>query len=205
MEYIKFGNLKDFMHKFLKKNYYSESFLCFITCQILTSLKYCHTGQVCHFDLKPQNILIDEYLNIKLIDFSVSLDYNKIKSNKIHLPLCGTSLFMAPEVLKTQIINVKDLNKIDLFSLGVILYNFAFETYPYGLTAHDIKKYDIIYDKIYNNPLEMENEDNYYSSYFIDFLKQLLEKDINTKININKTFENYWVKGGQILYNIPFF
>ena len=201
MEYIRFGNLKNFMDKIIQKNYYSESLLCFITFQILNSLKYCHACHVCHFDLKLQNILIDECLNIKLIDFSVSLDYKNIKSNKIQLPLCGTSLFMAPEVLKSQIINLKDINKVDLFSLGVILYNLAFETFPYGLSHEDIKKYDIIYNKIYNNQLEMDNEDNYYSSFFIDFLKQLLEKDINKRININQALENYWVKGGQILFD----
>ena len=201
MEYIRFGNLKNFMNKIIQKNYYSESLLCFITFQILNSLKYCHACHVCHFDLKLQNILIDECLNIKLIDFSVSLDYKNIKSNKIQLPLCGTSLFMAPEVLKSQIINLKDINKVDLFSLGVILYNLAFETFPYGLSHEDIKKYDIIYNKIYNNQLEMDNEDNYYSSFFIDFLKQLLEKDINKRININQALENYWVKGGQILFD----
>ena len=201
MEYIQFGNLKNFMNKVIKKNYFSESLLCFINYHILNSLKYCHACHVCHFDLKPQNILIDEYLNIKLIDFSVSLDYNKIKSNEIELPFCGTSLFMAPEVLKRHIINVKDINKVDLFSLGIILYNLAFEEFPFGLTHEDIKKYDIIYDKINNNPLEFDNEDNFYSSYFIDFLRQLLEKDINKRINLNKALENYWVKGAQILFD----
>ena len=52
-----------------------------------------------------------------------------------------------------------------------------------------------IYDKIYNNPLEFDNEDNFYSSYFIDFLRQSLERDINKRININKALDNFWIKG----------
>ena len=50
-----------------------------------------------------------------------------------------------------------------------------------------------IYDKIYNNPLENDNEDKIYS--FFDFLRQSLERDINKRININKALDNFWIKG----------
>ena len=38
---------------------------------------------------------------------------------------------MAPEVINEEEIEVKDLEKVDLFSLGVMLYNLAFYSYPY--------------------------------------------------------------------------
>ena len=58
---------------------------------------------------------------------------------------------MAPEVIESKIINKNDLNKIDLYSFGVTLYNLAFGSYPFGLNREDSKDYDRIYYKIQNN------------------------------------------------------
>ena len=201
MEYAKFGNLRDFKRNILKRDYLSEQLLCFLSFQILNGLSYCHKCKIAHFDLKPQNIIIDEYLNVKIIDFSVSVDYSKIKSNKIKLPFRGTNFYIAPEVIKSKIININDLNKVDLYSLGVILFYLAFGAYPYNLEINDSDNYDKIYNKIENNKLKFHNEDNFYSKYFIDFLNQLLEKDINKRININQALNHYWIKGANILYD----
>ena len=201
MEYAKFGNIRDFQKNILKRKDLSEQLLCYFTFQILNGLKYCNMCKITHFDLKPQNIIIDDYLTAKIIDFSVSLDYSKINSNKIKLPFRGTSFYMAPEVIKRKTINIKDLNKIDLYSLGVILYHLSFYTYPYNLNIEDVNDYDKIYNKITSNELTFNNEDNSISQYFIDFLKKLLEKDINKRINIYEAMNHYWIKGANILFD----
>ena len=198
MEYAKQGNLKNFQGKLLKKNYLSESTLCYLTYQILNGLKYCHMNKVAHFDIKPQNIVIDDYLAVKIIDFSISLDYRKLTSKKIKLPFRGTSLYMAPEVIVSKTIPVKDLNKVDLFSLGVTLYHLAFGTFPFGLTHEDNKNYDKIYEKIMQG-MKIEITDDDYSKHFIDFLNKLLQNDINERIDINEALNHYWVKGAVIL------
>ena len=199
MEYAKFGNLKDFKEKIIKREKLPEQILCFLAYQILNGLSHLHKFKIIHFDLKPQNIVIDDHLNAKIIDFSTSLDYSKINSNKIKLPFKGTNFYIAPEVIKSKTININDLNKIDLYSLGVVLYNLAFGTYPYKINRDDSNNYDKIYDKIKNNKLEFDNEGNCYSKYFIDFLNQLLEKEINKRINISQALNNYWINGAQIL------
>ena len=118
MEYAKHGNLREFQKNLIGKDYLSESVLCFLTYQILNGLKYIHLNKIAHMDLKPENIIIDDLLNVKIIDFSISIDYKKLSSDTIKLPLRGTSFYMAPEVLRTDTIQVSDLNKVDLFSLG---------------------------------------------------------------------------------------
>ena len=200
MEYGKFGNIKSFMKNILKKDYLSESLLCFFSYQILNALKYCHKNKICHFDIKPYNIVIDEYLKAKIIDFSISIDYNKINTNQIKIPFRGTNFYMAPEVIESKIINKNDLNKIDLYSFGVTLYNLAFGSYPFGLNREDSKDYDRIYYKIQNNKLEFDNTDNNFSLVFIDFLRKLLEKDIDKRININEALNHDWIKGAIILF-----
>ena len=200
MEYGNLGNLKTFKTQTLKRNYLSESFLCYISYQILNGLNYCYRCKIAHLDLKPQNIIIDNQLNIKLIDFSISIDYSKINSEFIQIPLKGTNFFISPEALDNKTIKVKDINKVDLYSLGVILYYFAFGYYPFGLTYEDANDYDKIYDKIMKD-LEIKNEKNYYSGHFVDFLKKLLEKDIDKRIDIHEALNHYWIKGVDILLN----
>ena len=200
IEYAKFGNLREFQKNIIQKNYLSETLLCFITYQILKGLKYIHMCKIAHLDLKPQNIIINDYLNVKIIDFSVSLSYSKIKTKEIQLPLVGTSFYMAPEIVWNKTIKVKDLNKVDLFSLGVILYNLAFDEYPFDLDYEDIKNIEVISEK-YKRKLKINNEGENNSSCFIDFIKKLLETDINKRININQALDDYWVKGAHILNN----
>ena len=198
MEYARFGNLRNFQKNILKKNILSESLLCYIAYHVLNGLKYMHMCKIAHFDIKPQNIVMDEFLNIKIIDFSVALDYKEIKGNKIKLPFRGTNFYIPPEVIKSKTINVKELNKIDLYSLGVILYNFAFGCFPFDLSSEDFKDYDIIYNKIMKE-WEIKDKNHIYSIHFIDFLKKILEKNIDERISLNEACNHYWIKGANLL------
>jgi serine/threonine protein kinase len=197
IEYSKFGNLRDFTKNVLKRKFYTETFICFIAYQILTALKYLELCKVAHLDLKPQNITINEFLTVKLIDFSISIDYSRMNSNQIKLPSCGTKFYMAPEVLSSKTIDVKDLNKVDLFSLGVVLYNLAFGTFPFHYECKDFNNKEEIYNIIMNSEIEFENHS--FSLHFIDFLKKLLEKDITKRIDINQALNHYWVKGAKLI------
>ena len=199
MENGKFGNLRNFMKYFLKRAILSESMLCYFSNEILKALFYCHMNKVAHMDLKPQNIVLDEYMNAKLIDFSISIDYkNKNPKDKIKLPFKGTKPFMPLEVMNQESIEYENINKVDLFELGVMLYYLAFGFFPYDIKYDD--DYEKIKEKIKNNKLEIKNEYK-FSKYFIDFLEKLLKKDIKERMNIFEAVNHYWYKGGKILYD----
>ena len=199
MENAKFGNLRNFQYKSLKKTILSESLINFFANEILKGLLFCHRNKVAHMDLKPQNIVIDEYLHAKLIDFSISINYNdKNMNDKIKLPFKGTKFYMPLEIINSKTIEFKDINKVDSYALGVILYNLAFGYYPYDIKHED--NYETIEEKIKNNKLEIKNENN-LSYDFIDFIKKLLKKDINERMSIYEAMNHHWIKGGNILYD----
>ena len=175
IESAKYNNLRVFQRTTLKRQILSESFLNYITYQILNGLAYLHRCKIAHMDLKPQNLVINEYLEVKIIDFSISINYKHVKNDNIKLPFCGTNFYMPKEVIKRETIKVKDLNKIDLYALGVILYNMAFGKYPYGLKRGDEDNYKEILRKIENEELETDKELE-YSQVFLDFLNKLLKK-----------------------------
>ena len=199
MENAKFGNLRTFQYKSLKKAVLSETIINYFANEILKGLLFCHRNKVAHMDLKPQNIVIDEYLHAKLIDFSISINYidNNMR-DKIKLPFKGTKIYMPLEIMTSQTIEFKDINKVDAYALGVILFNLAFGYYPYDIKHED--NYDVIIEKIKNNKLEIKNENN-LSPQFNDLVGKLLEKDINKRISIYEAMNHYWIKGGQILYD----
>jgi len=161
-----------------------------------------HSCKVAYMDLKPENIVIDQNLIAKIIDFSVSLIYKTKKpEDYIKLPFVSSSFYMSKELLNSDTIKVKDLHKIDLYSFGVTLYNLAFAKYPYGLEKVDENDYKIILEKIESNKLTFPN-DLRCSSHFLDFMTKLLERDIEKRMNMSDALNHYWIKGGRFLLDV---
>jgi serine/threonine protein kinase len=151
-------------------------------------------------DIKQQNILIDDFLMVKLTDFSVSINY-KLAKNYINLPLVGTSFYMSPEVLNKKRISVAEASKIDIYSFGVLLYYLAFGYYPYNLNEVKNKEYSKIAKNIEENELKFPEEDTGHSKMFVNFIKNCLNKDIKKRYNIYKAMNDPWLKGYQIILN----
>ena len=200
MDYAKYGDLDYFQKKLIQKKYLSETLIAYITIQILEGLQYCHQCKIIHMDIKQQNILIDENLTIKITDFSVSQSYESVRDGgKFSLPLAGTSLYMSPEVLGKYEIDVEDCNKIDMFSLGTLLYNSAFGEFPYQLEYTDRKNFKGIYEKIMQKNLVFPITKS-YSFLFKNFLRGLLNKNIKLRYSINDALKDPWIKGTKLIF-----
>ena len=63
--------------------------------QLVKAIDYYQSKNVCHLDLKPENIMIDSDFNLKIIDFGFAMDKNIGKLTNY----VGTRSYVAPEVL----------------------------------------------------------------------------------------------------------
>ena len=199
MEYSHYGDLENFKKKVIKRAPLSESLICYILGGLVEAVYYIHThNKIIHMDIKQQNIVIDDYLNIKLTDYSISINYRNLKN--ISLPMIGTCYYMSPEVLKKETIPVNYASKIDVYSIGVLLYLLAFCDYPFKLRDVDNKNYAQILKNIQQYDLEfpadMEN-----SKPFLNLLRNCLEKDIKKRYDIYQLMNDPFVKGYQIILN----
>ena len=92
--------------------------------QMLDSVDYMHQRRVVHRDLKLENILIDDNLNLKLADFGFAC-YKNIDNLKSYR---GTMTYMAPEIKEGK--HYKGTN-VDMFSIGVILFIIVQGIFPF--------------------------------------------------------------------------
>ncbi|XXH02792.1 Structural maintenance of chromosomes protein 5 [Hypoxylon texense] len=95
--------------------------------QILSALDYVHSFNLCHRDLKPENILLTEDGQVKVTDFGMSAlhqsPYHMLKT------ACGSPHYAAPELVGSSSYRG---DKVDLWSLGVILYACMSCTLPFN-------------------------------------------------------------------------
>ena len=197
MEYTKYGDIENFKRTVLKRSYLSETLILYIAGGILEALKYIHIKKkIIHMDIKQQNVLIDDFLVIKLTDFSVSINYKN--KEYIDLPMVGTCYYMSPEVLNKRRISAKEASKIDIYSLGVLLYMFAYADYPYNLNDVNYKDYAKIARNIEEKELELP-KDTGHSKMFENFVKNCLNKDIKKRYDIYQAMKDPWFRGYQII------
>ena len=199
MEYSQYGDLENFKKKVIKRVPLSETFICYILGGICDAVYYMHThNKIIHMDIKQQNIVVDDYINIKLTDYSISIDYKN--KDFINLPLIGTCYYMSPEVLRKETIPVEYASKIDVYSIGVLLYFLAFCDYPFKLKDVGNKDYPQILKNVENNDLEFP-KDYEISKPFLNLLKNCLNKDISKRYSIHQLINDPWTKGYQIILN----
>jgi aurora kinase len=95
--------------------------------QMASALHYLHRKHVIHRDIKPENILVGIHGEIKISDFgwSVHAPNNRRKT------LCGTLDYLPPEMIKSGSRDNWYNEKVDLWSLGVLTYEFLVGEAPF--------------------------------------------------------------------------
>jgi serine/threonine protein phosphatase PrpC len=109
--------------------------------QIAAGLRTFHRLEMVHQDLKPENIMIDRYGTVKIIDFGSTriAGIEEISTPLEKNNLLGTRNYTAPEYLQ----GLQGNNVSDIYSLGVIAYELLTGALPYGkkeLTARRLRR-----------------------------------------------------------------
>ena len=184
LEYASKGTLFDIIRNKIGLTE-SNAFYYFI--QTLNAIYFLHLHSIVHRDLKPENLLINEDNILKLCDFGWSVKLNRNKRTTF----CGTVEYMAPEIIKKQ----KYDETIDIWSLGVLLFELVHSYSPFYSEDLDIKK---IGSNIIKNKLIFKEG---LSDEYKDLVKKILIKDSEKRIKIEEIYQHsFMTKYINIIY-----
>lgn len=80
---------------------------------IADAMVHMHRRQVCHGDLKPNNVLLSKAGEVKVIDFGLA----RVKGDKV-ARIQGTPEYLAPETVKHKLVN----ERTDIYNFGGAMY-----------------------------------------------------------------------------------
>lgn len=151
--------------------------------QIVLGVKYVHSLNLSHRDLKLENILLADQKRtiVKLTDFGFIREFNP-QSRKFLSTICGTTVYMAPELLTGQKYSGF---AIDIWSMGVILY-----TMLNGMLPFDDDDEMKIQHKVINT------EPMFYDHVPIDvnqLISKMLLKDPNQRPSLNEILNSSYL------------
>ena len=133
---------------------------------LFIALDYLNSRSICHRDIKPDNIIIDERGYLKIIDFG-----NSVVLKGFTNTMTGTPHYMAPEILLRGGYGFS----CDYWSVGVIAYETYYGRYPFGENAKDPVE---VYREIIKKTLVFKSGD----SKVVKMIKCLLTKKVGERI-----------------------
>ena len=104
--------------------------------QVCGAVKYLHTRNIVHRDLKTGNLFLDDNMNVKVGDFGLAalLVSGKDMEVKRRTTMCGTPNYLAPEILEK---GKGHSEKVDLWAIGVISYTLAVGKAPFHAASKE--------------------------------------------------------------------
>uniref|UniRef100_A0A671Y4F1 PAS domain-containing serine/threonine-protein kinase n=1 Tax=Sparus aurata TaxID=8175 RepID=A0A671Y4F1_SPAAU len=102
-----------------------EPLASYIFRQLVAAVFYLRSKNILHRDIKDENIIIDKYFHIRLIDFGSAA---MMTPSKVFYNFCGTLEYCSPEVLRG---NPYEGPELEMWSLGVLLYTLLFSENPF--------------------------------------------------------------------------
>ncbi|KAI1854851.1 hypothetical protein JX265_002490 [Neoarthrinium moseri] len=169
------------LYKHLRKeNRFPEWKAAQYVAQMASALRYLHRKHVIHRDIKPENILVGIHGELKVSDFGWSVH----APNNRRATMCGTLDYLPPEMIKPGSKDNYYDEKVDLWSLGVLTYEFLVGEAPFEdtpvMTQRRIARADMTIP-------------SFVSPEARDLIKKLLVLDPEKRIPLDQVQQHPWI------------
>lgn len=158
----------------------------FFFLQACRGLKYLHDMSITHRDIKPDNILLADHSPdslLKISDFGLS----KLISAETMKTVCGTQLYVAPEVL----FGGSYTNKVDIWSMGCLLFAMLSGSVPFCDAYGPPDVQTQIREAKYSFKNRIWNK---VSRSARELIRQMLQKNPLSRPTIAEVLDHQWLK-----------
>ncbi|QKF93680.1 serine/threonine-protein kinase [Fadolivirus algeromassiliense] len=189
-EYVEGINLYQFINS---KDTLDENLIRNIIIQLTNALQFLHSYNIIHCDLKLDNIVITHDLNIKVIDFDLSIICNN-SEGYISNSIFGTMQYIAPESYDLSIYS----KKTDIWQLGIVLYILITKKFPHEHEITLVNSFSNlcrqnIFKHIDLNIVKTFIFKNKYSDDLFYLVENLLMFDESKRYSINDILNFPWI------------
>lgn len=168
------------MYKYLQKQkngHFDEATTSKYIRQMTDALIYCHSKKVIHRDIKPENLLLDINGDLKIADFGWSVHAPSSRRGT----MCGTLDYLPPEMIEGDMHD----EKVDLWSLGILCYEFLVGKPPF-----EAEDNNATYRKIIKNVVSFPPE---ISEGARDLVRKLLRRKPEDRIPLEQVLKHPWI------------
>lgn len=120
--YLVFEYMETDLHAVVRANILEDIHKQYIIYQLCKAIKYMHTGNVLHRDMKPSNLLLNSECFLKVADFGLARSIASLENETVENPVLtdyvATRWYRAPEILLGS---TKYTKGVDMWSVGCIL------------------------------------------------------------------------------------
>uniref|UniRef100_A0A9J2PJB8 Aurora kinase n=1 Tax=Ascaris lumbricoides TaxID=6252 RepID=A0A9J2PJB8_ASCLU len=175
LEYAERGELYKELQKYQR---FEEERAAKLMFQMTDALQYCHEKKVIHRDIKPENLLLGLQGELKIADFGWS----------VHAPssrratMCGTLDYLPPEMIQGQ----DHDEKVDLWSLGVLCYEFLVGRPPFESKTSS-ETYKLILKVRYDFPPHVSPDAR-------DLISKLLRRRPEDRLSLKGVMQHPWIR-----------
>ena len=176
MEYISKGNVYNLI-TLDKKKQLATKVVASIIKDVISATYFLHNmiPPIIHRDIKPENVLLNDGIVAKLTDFGWS---NYIEEEKERKTVCGTPIYLAPEIIKEK----GHDEKVDIWCIGVLLFELMTGSVPFQGKDIESLKSNILHLRI-NWPKEMNSDAK-------DLISKILKLDPSERISLEEMLEH---------------
>ena len=173
-------------HLSKEKQFSSEVSKFFIACTIL-GLEYIHYNNILHRDIKPDNLVLDQNGYVKITDFGISREMNKMIKGESS----GTPGYMAPEVMCGKPHSIDS----DYYCLGIMTFEFMKGVRPFLCKSNSELKKRVMETNMVVNKLSLPEGWGIEAG---DFINRLIKRKQSERLGHggdNEVKNHLWFKG----------